>query len=207
MSNSVSISKLKSELRQAQRLVSRNDKLNATLRVETERRIESLKSLIGEEQQRRGEQEAAHGTMTLPTDAQPADEDENAFKQNGTESAGDADAAKPKSKNKKSAKEDKYKMLRHVEFQKSTRKLKQAERELAAVQAQLEALPQDDSKTARKASKSLEKEKAKAEIKREHALIDAWYGVVSHAGTLHCHELSLTPTLGKHRYFRSSSNT
>lgn len=177
MSNSISISKLKSELRQAQRLVNRNDKLNATLRVETERRIESLKSLISEEQQRRGEQEAANGTSTLASDVQPAGKDEDALKQNVTESAGEA--AKPKSKIKKSAKEDKYKMLRHVEYQKSTRRLKQAERELAAVQAQLKALSKDDSKTARKASRSLEKEKLKAELKREHALIDAWYGVVS----------------------------
>jgi hypothetical protein len=70
-------------------------------------------------------------------------------------------------------------MLRHVEFQKSSRRLKQAERELAAVTANLEGLPTDDSKTTRKERKALEKEKTAAESKREHALIDAWYGVVS----------------------------
>ena len=179
MSGTISISKLKSELRQAQRLVSRSDKLNATLRVETERRIESLKSLIGEEQQRRGEQETSNGTVASASAAHPAAVvDDDAVKQNGTESANET-SAKPKSKNKKSAKEDKYKMLRHVEFQKSTRRLKQAERELAAVQAQLDALPKDDdSKTARKANKALAKEKAEVVNKRQHALIDAWYGVV-----------------------------
>lgn len=181
MSGTISISKLKSELRQAQRLVSRSDKLNATLRVETERRIESLKSLIGEEQQRRGEQEASNSTAPSVGAAQAAASvDDDAVKQNGTESAADETSAKPKSKNKKSAKEDKYKMLRHVEFQKSTRRLKQAERELAAIQAQLDALPKDDdSKSARKAVKALEKEQAEVEKKRQHALIDAWYGVVS----------------------------
>lgn len=206
MSTSISISKLKSELRQAQRLLSRNDKLNASLRVETERRVESLKSQIHEEQQRRGEQETNGTTTAAPALAPPA-QDQDASKQNGTESAGET--TKPKSKNKKSAKEDKYKMLRHVEFQKSSRRLKQAERELAAINAKLGALPTDDSKTTRKERKALEKEKTAAESKRDHALIDAWYGVVSilaFSQPLHS-QTNLTYVLRICRHFHLTSNT
>lgn len=174
MSGNVSISKLKSELRQAQRLLSRNDKLNASFRVETERRVESLKSQIAEEQERRGAQEG--GSAPAPgTNATNV--------QNGSAAAQpshDANAAaQPSEKKKKpSKKEDKYKMLRHVEFKKSTRRLKQAERDLASVTKQLEAMPESDSKDSRKARKALKKQKSEAEIKRDHARIDAWYGSV-----------------------------
>lgn len=177
MSASVSISKLKSELRQAQRLLSRNDKLNASLRVETERRVESLKSQIEEEQKRRGVQESeAISARTGNVNAA----------QNGSDVATTADASKSASetapaaekKKKSTKKEDKYKMLRHVEFKKSTRRLKQAERDLAAVTSQLEALPANDSKDSRKARKALEKQKSAAEAKRDQARIDAWYGSV-----------------------------
>lgn len=186
MSGGISVSKLKSELRQAQRLLSRNDKLNASLRVETERRVESLKSQIAEEQQRRGAEEAVQPTPERVKAAN--DQDGNAaagFGAGGAESA--LEASKPAPKKKKTAKEEKYKMLRHVEFKKSSRRLKQAERDLASVVSQIQSIPEDDSKTNRKARKTLEKEKSQAEIKREHARIDAWYGSVSILDALRRH--------------------
>lgn len=208
MSASVSISKLKSELRQAQRLLSRNDRLNASLRVETERRVESLKSQIEEEQKRRGVQEG-EATSALTTKATAA--------QNGSDLAATADASKSASetapavekKKKSTKKEDKYKMLRHVEFKKSTRRLKQAERDLASVTSQLEGLPASDGKDSRKARKALEKQKSAAEAKRDQARIDAWYGSVrltSDQNSLQKHTGLPCDSSFSYRLFRHSSS-
>lgn len=219
--SAVSISKLKSELRQAQRLLAKQgDKLNATLKVDTERRVESLKSQIDEEQQRRGIDSTVTGsnkpTSTSNLDPEP--------RSSNYDNADFAEQPKSKSKKDKSKKEDKYKMLRHVEHVKTLRKVKQAERNRTTLQTELQNVPADDSKDSRRKLKSLEKELKTAAQQLDIAKRDAWYTVVSYYSVIlgvlcfqlfHKRTESDTPpycvdvhcTDSSCRHFRFNSNT
>ena len=162
----VSISKLKSNLRQATRLLAK-DKLDAQLRVETERRVESLKRELAEA-------EASRPAETVvATTQKPTGEQSQSAKSDG----------KGKGKGKKedggssTAKGDRYKMLRHFEYQKTGRRCKKCRKDIQAIEEQLEAAQStsDDNEKAKKKQKKLRKELERLTLELQMARIDAWY--------------------------------
>lgn len=163
----ISISKLKSNLRQATRLLAK-DKLDAQLRVETERRVESLKRELAEA-------EASRPAETVvATTQKPAGDQSQSVKS--------SDKGKGKGKGKKeddsssSAKGDRYKMLRHFEYQKTGRRCKKCRKEIQSIEEQLEAAQStSDNDKAKKKQKKLRKELERLKLELQMARIDAWY--------------------------------
>lgn len=160
----VSISKLKGGLRQATRLLAK-DKLDAQLRVETERRVESLKRQLAEA-------EAARPLIASAT-SKPADTPAKSVE--GAAVEAQKKDAKGKGKNKED-KADRYKMLRHFEYQKTSRRCKKCRKEIQALEEQLQATEGDKAK---KKQKKLRKQLVQLESYLMVARIDAWYIEVS----------------------------
>ena len=169
----VSISKLKSNLRQATRLLAK-DKLDAQLRVETERRVESLKRELAEAEALRPKSESAKGANSIAAGATPQ------------QPSSDKASTKGKGKAKKDDKPDRYKMLRHFEYQKTGRRCKKCRKEIQAIEEQMQATESgaDDEAKAKKKQKKLRKELDRLKLELEMARIDAWYIEVSTVGNV-----------------------
>lgn len=174
----VSLSKLKSNLRQATRLLGKAN-LDAKLRVETERRVESLREEIAAEEQKR----PAPAPVTAPAPAAAA---AAAREKGGANSAPTApqladakgkDKGKGKQKEEGSAKKsDRYKMLRHFEYQKARRRCKKARNELnTGREALAEADAIEDGRKREKKLKKANKDLERLQGELELARIDAWY--------------------------------
>ena len=170
---STSISKLKAALRSAKRLLAR-DKLDAGLRVETERKVQALGSELAEAEKCRPaaaiDKAVGEGTSLQAERATQKRQDKS--KKRTT----------PHGSGKNEKRHGVYKMLRHVEYQKTARQLKAATKELANVMEQLQAY-ELESKNPTKADASKRKgvereiEEKKEEVTR--AKTDAWYVAVS----------------------------
>lgn len=203
-SASGSISKLKGSLRSAKRLLLK-DGLDAALRVETERRVESLQAELKEAEAKRP------SSTTSKQDNEDGKSKAKAAATNASTESKKPKGSSSKDQIKKNEKrQNVYKMLRHVEYQKTRRRFKTASKELASIAEKLQALDtnresmdETASKTDKKARKSLEKQLAAREEDVLRARIDSWYVNVS-ANHI---ESVRTPLTEFDRPFRPTRNT
>ena len=176
---SISVSKHKAALRSALRLLAKNG-LDAGLRVETERKVEALKTELAEVERSKLSFAGKNGEDVPVKAKEPRKklEDEIMAKNQKRKKRTGTNVNGQNNEKRQAI----YKMLRHVEYQKTARRMKHANKQLMSVKEQLQTLEDQEVKLTKDSKQKYKALKRQAEVNEEEALravADAWYVAVS----------------------------